>query len=76
MSTFLANRCIGLGLEGYGALLGEVSFTISRVSCALDRLEFPTSHSALWTDDKTHRFSCQLTGLPWLPRRAATFVFP
>ncbi|KAL8638359.1 MAG: hypothetical protein Q9228_004485 [Teloschistes exilis] len=32
MSTFLANRCIGTGLEGYGALLGEVCFTISRLS--------------------------------------------
>lgn len=32
MSTWLSNICIGLGPEGYGALLGEVSFTCSRVS--------------------------------------------
>ncbi|KAL8725702.1 MAG: hypothetical protein Q9181_006313, partial [Wetmoreana brouardii] len=32
MSTWLANRCIGMGPEGYGALLGEVCFTISRLS--------------------------------------------
>ena len=31
MSTWLANRCIGTGPEGYGALLAEVCFTISRV---------------------------------------------
>ncbi|CAL8576841.1 hypothetical protein XPA_002707 [Xanthoria parietina] len=32
MSTWLANRCIGTGPEGYGALLAEVCFTISRLS--------------------------------------------
>ena len=32
MSTWLANRCIGTDTKGYGALLGEVCFTISRVS--------------------------------------------
>ncbi|KAL9602441.1 MAG: hypothetical protein Q9219_001865 [cf. Caloplaca sp. 3 TL-2023] len=32
MSTWLANRCIGMGPEGYGALMGEVCFTISRLS--------------------------------------------
>ncbi|KAL9026501.1 MAG: hypothetical protein Q9196_004837 [Gyalolechia fulgens] len=31
MSTWLANRCIGMDTKGYGALLGEVCFTISRV---------------------------------------------
>ena len=31
MSTWLANKCIGLNPSGYGALLGEVCFTISRV---------------------------------------------
>ncbi|KAI9872353.1 MAG: hypothetical protein M1830_001743 [Pleopsidium flavum] len=32
MSTFLSNVCIGLNPEGYGALLGEVTFTCSRMS--------------------------------------------
>ncbi|KAL8729997.1 MAG: hypothetical protein Q9166_004320 [cf. Caloplaca sp. 2 TL-2023] len=32
MSTWLANRCIGMGTEGYGALMAEVCFTISRLS--------------------------------------------
>ncbi|KAL8827771.1 MAG: hypothetical protein Q9170_006883, partial [Blastenia crenularia] len=32
MSTWLANRCIGMDTNGYGALLGEVCFTISRLS--------------------------------------------
>ncbi|KAL1870867.1 hypothetical protein Daus18300_004956 [Diaporthe australafricana] len=32
MSTYLANSCIGLNPEGYGALLGEVTFTCSRLS--------------------------------------------
>jgi len=32
VSTFLSNKCIGLEPEGYGALLGEVTFTCSRVS--------------------------------------------
>lgn len=32
MSTWLANACIGLGPEGYGKLLGEVTFTCSRLS--------------------------------------------
>ncbi|KAL8689385.1 MAG: hypothetical protein Q9218_004937 [Villophora microphyllina] len=32
MSTWLANRCIGMSTGGYGALLGEVCFTISRLS--------------------------------------------
>jgi len=32
MSTWLSNKCIGMGPDGYGALLGEVTFTCSRVS--------------------------------------------
>lgn len=32
MSTWLANQCIGLGPEGYGKLLGEVTFTCSRLA--------------------------------------------
>ncbi|KAL8918120.1 MAG: hypothetical protein Q9208_007562 [Pyrenodesmia sp. 3 TL-2023] len=32
MSTWLANRCVGMDTKGYGALLGEVCFTISRLS--------------------------------------------
>ncbi|KAL8682657.1 MAG: hypothetical protein Q9186_001344 [Xanthomendoza sp. 1 TL-2023] len=32
MSTWLANRCIGMGVDGYGALLAEVCFTTSRLS--------------------------------------------
>lgn len=32
MSTWFSNICIGMDPEGYGALLGEVSFTCSRVS--------------------------------------------
>ncbi|KAL8650132.1 MAG: hypothetical protein Q9226_005273 [Calogaya cf. arnoldii] len=32
MSTWLANKCIGTGREGYGALLAEACFTISRLS--------------------------------------------
>ncbi|KUJ19918.1 PLP-dependent transferase [Mollisia scopiformis] len=32
MSTWLSNTCIGMGVEGYGALLGEVTFTCSRFS--------------------------------------------
>ena len=31
MSTWLSNATIGLDPEGYGALLGEVTFTCSRV---------------------------------------------
>ncbi|KAF2146332.1 uncharacterized protein K452DRAFT_355737 [Aplosporella prunicola CBS 121167] len=31
-ATFMANKCIGLNPEGYGALLGEVTFTCSRLS--------------------------------------------
>ena len=32
MSTWFSNACIGLGPDGYGKLLGEVSFTCSRLS--------------------------------------------
>lgn len=32
MSTWLSNQCIGLGENGYGALLKEASFTSARVS--------------------------------------------
>lgn len=32
MSTWFSNACIGLGPNGYGALLGEVTFTCSRLS--------------------------------------------
>lgn len=32
MSTWFANKCIGLGPEGYGTLLSEVTFTCSRLS--------------------------------------------
>lgn len=32
MSTWFSNVCIGLGPEGYGKLLGEVTFTCSRIS--------------------------------------------
>ncbi|KAG6358563.1 hypothetical protein INS49_012080 [Diaporthe citri] len=32
VSTYLANSCIGLNPDGYGALLGEVTFTCSRLS--------------------------------------------
>ncbi|KAE8392515.1 pyridoxal-dependent decarboxylase conserved domain protein [Aspergillus alliaceus] len=32
MSTWLANECIGLNEKGYGALLGEASFTSSRIA--------------------------------------------
>ena len=32
MATWLSNRCIGLDPQGYGALLGEVCFSISRLS--------------------------------------------
>ena len=32
MSTWFSNACIGLGPNGYGKLLGEVSFTCSRLS--------------------------------------------
>jgi len=41
MSTWLSNKCIGMGPEGYGALLSEVTFTCSRVSKShLERLEY------------------------------------
>ena len=32
MSTWFSNRCIGLGPDGYGKLLSEVTFTCSRLS--------------------------------------------
>lgn len=32
MSTWFSNACIGLGPDGYGRLLGEVTFTCSRIS--------------------------------------------
>ena len=32
MSTWFSNVCIGVGPDGYGKLLGEVSFTCSRLS--------------------------------------------
>lgn len=32
MSTWFSNACIGLGPDGYGKLLGEVTFTCSRLS--------------------------------------------
>lgn len=32
MSTWFSNACIGLNNQGYGALLGEVTFTCSRLS--------------------------------------------
>ena len=32
MSTWFSNTCIGLGPDGYGKLLGEVTFTCSRLS--------------------------------------------
>lgn len=32
MSIWFSNRCIGLGPDGYGKLLGEVTFTCSRMS--------------------------------------------
>ena len=31
VSTFLSNKCIGLEPSGYGSLLGEVTFSCSRV---------------------------------------------
>lgn len=46
MSTWLSNKCIGMGPEGYGALLGEVTFTCSRFAAewaamtALDKDDF------------------------------------
>lgn len=35
VSTYMSNKCIGLNPEGYGALLGEVTFSCSRVSESL-----------------------------------------
>ena len=32
MSTWFSNACIGLGPDDYGKLLGEVTFTCSRLS--------------------------------------------
>ena len=32
MATWFSNKCIGLGPDGYGKLLGEVTFTCSRMS--------------------------------------------
>ncbi|KAL8997652.1 MAG: hypothetical protein Q9169_003132 [Polycauliona sp. 2 TL-2023] len=43
MSVWLANRCIGTGPEGYGALLAEVSFTISRLSAHWAAMSTDTS---------------------------------
>ncbi|KAK0123880.1 hypothetical protein ONS95_008875 [Cadophora gregata] len=46
MSTWLSNKCIGMGPDGYGALLGEVTFTCSRFAAewaamtALDKDNF------------------------------------
>ncbi|CZS94233.1 uncharacterized protein RAG0_04293 [Rhynchosporium agropyri] len=46
MSTWLSNKCIGMGPNGYGALLGEVTFTCSRFAAewaamtALDKDDF------------------------------------
>ena len=37
MSTYLSNVCIGLTPEGYGSLLGEVTFTCSRVCNSIPR---------------------------------------
>ncbi|OJD39925.1 pyridoxal-dependent decarboxylase domain protein [Diplodia corticola] len=42
VSTFMANKCIGLNPEGYGALLGEVTYSCSRLS----------AQWAAMTDDK------------------------
>jgi hypothetical protein len=38
MATWLANECIGLDEDGYGALLSEATFTCTRVSTILDQL--------------------------------------
>lgn len=38
MSVWLSNKCIGMGPDGYGALLGEVTFTCSRVSSVIPSL--------------------------------------
>ncbi|KAL8834411.1 MAG: hypothetical protein Q9176_007498 [Flavoplaca citrina] len=43
MSTWLANRCIGTGPEGYGALMAEVCFTISRLSAHWAAMSTETS---------------------------------
>ncbi|KAF4543741.1 Pyridoxal-dependent decarboxylase domain protein [Lasiodiplodia theobromae] len=36
VSTFMSNKCIGLDPEGYGALLGEATFTCSRWAAMTD----------------------------------------
>ncbi|KAL8946948.1 MAG: hypothetical protein Q9222_006720 [Ikaeria aurantiellina] len=43
MSTWLANKCIGMSTQGYGALLGEVCFTISRLSAHWAAMSTKTS---------------------------------
>ncbi|KAL8934252.1 MAG: hypothetical protein Q9216_005994, partial [Gyalolechia sp. 2 TL-2023] len=59
MSTWLANRCIGMGTDGYGALLGEVSFTISRLS----------AHWAAMSTNSSS-FTCVPLNLPPAERKA------
>ncbi|KAK8120714.1 pyridoxal-dependent decarboxylase conserved domain protein [Apiospora kogelbergensis] len=43
MSTWLANKTIGLNPEGYGALLGEVTWTCTRLSAEWAALTDPSS---------------------------------
>ncbi|KAK8085300.1 pyridoxal-dependent decarboxylase conserved domain protein [Apiospora hydei] len=43
MSTWLANKTIGLNPEGYGALLGEVTWTCTRLSAEWASLTTPQS---------------------------------
>ncbi|KAK6840601.1 pyridoxal-dependent decarboxylase conserved domain protein [Apiospora arundinis] len=43
MSTWLANKTIGLNPEGYGALLGEVTWTCTRLSAEWASLTDPSS---------------------------------
>lgn len=54
MSTWLSNACIGLGPEGYGKLLGEVTFTCSRLS----------AEWAAMTTEADPFFVCPLNELP------------
>ncbi|KAF2702797.1 pyridoxal-dependent decarboxylase domain protein [Pleomassaria siparia CBS 279.74] len=62
VSTFLSNKCIGLDPEGYGALLGEVTFSCSRLS----------AQWAAMTDDKTSYIVVPFNMLPSELVRGAT----
>lgn len=55
MSTFFSNTIIGMDSQGYGSLLGKVSFTCSRVSMR------PSGHELILVNPRSRFMSFQLS---------------